>query len=378
MRAKLVATAVLGSLALATGCGQLNVTGSSTPSSLLKQQGHAAPRTSTSTTEAPGFVAYVVPGAKDQDGTLHLRDLSSGADLLLGEYTYAAIIPGPNNVRRVLAISTTGGAAIFTTAGQRIWQGRAPSAATAMISQGSLWLQNGDSAIAVDNQGSVSSTRPLMTPRPVRNAGRPSRKGLVGAAGGGSTVGGWVTAPNGDVINLLYSGVGAAVENVTTGASQPLADYEVVQSAAVGADGMIYALAWSLDQPGATIHLVRLDPGSLQIVSDADTGLAPSSTDSTNVLATASHGVLLLIGQGDAGSAITLHAFAIHTDGSLSSGPALPQNVGLYGTVEPNDQVLLYGGPAQNNVSVLDLNTGTVTPEPSVSAPAGTYIQSVG
>ncbi len=322
----------------------------------------------------PRLVTYVVPGAGTQDGTLGLRDVASGGRRTLGRFICAIVIRGSGGQADVVAESATGRTAIFDASGRTVWTGGTPRNLVAALAGDTIWMQLGQDAVPVGAGGKVATPRRLAA---FHGRAPNWHKGLVGV-GNTSTVGGWAIAPNGHVFAMGYDGYAAGAQDIMSGRSRRLPGYGVLQGAAVGSDGMLYTLAWKLISSTDTVHILRIDPATLRIVSDADTRLRLQRTDNAELLPTAHHGILALVARGDPGQPIQVSVFEADTRGRIGAGPTLPPNIGLAGTVVPNDDLLVYGGPARNKISLVNLDTGRLQPVPRYDGPIGSYVESVG
>jgi len=164
------------------------------------------------------------------------------------------------------------------------------------------------------------------------------------------------------------------VSNLSNGKSVQLSQYGAIHSAGLGGDGSLYLAAV---EPGLKTpeQLVRLDPNSLAVESAACTGWKDHSELSQMMWAPTDTGIVLLVREVPQGSSRwgKVRVWALD-DGGLREFANLPGDVGSRMSLGENESVLLYGGPAANVITRLDLGTGSLSPVPELSTPNGTRV----
>lgn len=126
------------------------------------------------------------------------------------------------------------------------------------------------------------------------------------------------------------------------------------------------------------MSVLQIDPGDLSILGSLSTGLSPAPTDNIETVASSSENVLVYVVQGDSSGPIDSYLWSAAQGGGLTKLVALPANVGLDMSLFGND-VYLYGGPAENQVSELDLTDMSFRQNVGgMSAPTGSYLLAMG
>jgi hypothetical protein len=181
---------------------------------------------------------------------------------------------------------------------------------------------------------------------------------------------------SGDLLALQYTGFAASVDNLTTGKVQSLTGFGALHGGTIGPDGDLYTTAWRPNDPSTAMNVLQIDPTTLKVLNTWSTGLSPRSTLNIEVRASATDNVLIYVVQGGQSVPIVSHLWSA-SDGGLIQFSALPANVGLYLSVIGGD-AYLYGGPARNSVSQLDISSATLTESVSgLSTPDGTFILAI-
>jgi hypothetical protein len=161
--------------------------------------------------------------------------------------------------------------------------------------------------------------------------------------------------------------------NLTTGAIAPLSGFGALSGAALGADGNLYTVAWRPDEPTLPMTVLTIDPTSLSVVASSSLGLASTSNLNIEVQSNDDLNALIFVSQGSATTAIASYLWS-DSAGALKKLVSLPPNVGLY-MQSYSGEVYLYGGPALNQVSTLDLSDDSLTTDvPGLAAPSDTYV----
>ncbi len=171
----------------------------------------------------------------------------------------------------------------------------------------------------------------------------------------------------------------AGIANIATHAARTIPGAGYLQGAVLGPDGDIYTVVWNPNQPERPIHVLRIDPRSLQVVSTFDTGVVPRQNLAADVVLDPNAGVLVYVVQTRSPQADTpQHSYLWRASrAGLQLLTPLPVNVGLF-INDISGNVLLYGGGARNEVSEYNTARHAFTHDvPGLTTPAGTYVQAV-
>jgi hypothetical protein len=193
----------------------------------------------------------------------------------------------------------------------------------------------------------------------------PAEKGI----GGGSTIGAIAPLSSGGPLVAVDNGFNSLVVNLSTGAKANLAGYSSVLSLAVGPDGSVYVAA--LDGRGSTspLDVVELS-SSLAQVASVSTGLEVSNGLLNAQLTWAGSQLALYApttgappvavpNEAATSSGIASNLFSISGDPLNVTAVTLPANLGLYLNSDGAGNVYLYGGPAENVVSEVPLQSAS-------------------
>jgi hypothetical protein len=389
---------VTGTLAI-TACGTIHVSGTSG-----HQSGTAGTESGATSagTSAAMVEAYTVPNANPRaDGSVYAQLVTNGA--LSGRSSFgtgtdvwqvhptspqsvncACLIAYQSDLQRSEFIQLP----TLTKAG---WQVALPGTAqdhTALQSGSALLSQSGAS-VAQATLSAISATGtsqpqvvtpthtyqlPVISPDPVAGVLPRGYKGLATDISPGQ-VSAMIQVPGGDIVALASTGRGAAITDLSSGKSRPLAGYGQLGAAALAPDGQIYALAWRDFDPSFTIKVLRISPSTLAVTRTYDTGVVPGEYRNSVVLPAGSSNAILGLFYGDE-HGITAKLWTV-AGTSMRSMATLPLNIALDASVIGND-LYLFGGPAKNHVSRLTISTGTLTRDvPSLRTPANSWVLAV-
>lgn len=237
-----------------------------------------------------------------------------------------------------------------------------------------VYVQGGDYVLSATGGAAVQAfALPVLKPDPVAGKTPPGYTGLWNGVGVG-TVSALVPTPDGDVVAVTFTGRAAAVTRLKDGATRTLDGYSRTGAGALTAAGLLVTLAWSGVDKSRTIHVVAIDPGTLEIVADVDTGLPATGHLRDRVLSGFGHDAVIGVSHGDDEVGIELDVWTLD-GGTLHPGPKLPIAVGLEIAPAGPSSLYIYDGPARNTVSDLDLSTGALSPDiPGLRSPIGSYL----
>jgi hypothetical protein len=336
-----------------------------------------------------GIEVYAVPAANPRlDGTLYLHSGGSSAttDQLLGQgidaMSVPAVAPGGAAAASIQWYSSSTSTTMLSRPGESSFGLTAANTAagdstvplTSLEAGGIRYVQADSSVIAV-RAGKIVATYPLPVLKPDDSAGKlpPYYKGVYSGAAAG-TVSALVPASSGDILAFTFTGRAAAVTDLITNRTTPLAGYSRLGAAARTETGDIAVVAWKAQEESAHIKLITLDGTDFTVASVLDTGLAATNHLRDVVLPGLGHDAVVAIAHGDETTGVDLKVWTV--DGqTLTAEPALPNNIGL--TIAPADatSIYVYGGPARNTVGQLDLSSGTFGRDvPALRTPVGSYI----
>ena len=204
------------------------------------------------------------------------------------------------------------------------------------------------------------------------------------AGAGSNSLGGPTSAPlvgtvaslildGGSLYALQYTGQAASIDDLTTGKVAYLPGYGGLAGGVLAADGSIYTVGWRVNDPSLPMSVLQIDPTSLSTTSVGTTGLAAATELNVQMQASSTENALLYIVEGSSTGPIDSYIWSVGSSG-LTTLYQLPANVGLYmGDFGPT--VYLFGGPAQNRVSSLNLTNGVLSQDlAGMASPSGTYV----
>lgn len=376
---------VTGTLAI-TACGTIHASGTS-----------AAAPGATSTQAYAGMVeAYAVPNANPRlDGAVDAQLVTNGAVSGRSSFGTATDVwqlhptsPQPVNCACLIAYQSDLGRSEFirlptlATAG---WQVALPGSAqqsTALQFGSTLLAQSGTSvaqaSLAASSPQKMTPARayrlPVISPDPVAGVFPRGYKGLYSGVGVGQ-VSAMIRASGGDIIALASTGRGAAVTDLSSGRSQPLAGYGQLGAAALAPDGQIYALAWRDFEPGFTSRSCGsararwLSPGSTTPASSP--GNSGTRRSCQRAAATQSSACFTVTRRASRQSCGRWPAR------QCAAWRRWPPNIALDASVIGNI-VYLFGGPAKNQVSRLAISTGVLSRDvASLRTPSNSWVLAV-
>jgi hypothetical protein len=377
----LIATAAL-SLILA-GCGE-GVASSSRPAGSHSKDARLG--AATTSAASPSVEVYAVPGSGSADAQIFSQAIGSSASQHLGSGIAADVFPTGGTGEDLAVYRSTGGPGLYSLGG-----GAAPAALSTggvgdsqpgsvlMASGNDVFVQASGQIVELDSSsGSVIATYnlPSLTPDSVAGSVPPYDKALQPSSAVGTVQA--LIESQGDLFALQYTGTAAAIDNLTTGAVQQLSGFGALGGGTLAPDGDIYVLAWRPNDTTVPMSVLQIDPGDLSILGSLSTGLSPAPTDNIETVASPSENVLVYVVQGDSSGPIDSYLWSAAQGGGLTKLVALPANVGLDMSLFGND-VYLYGGPAENQVSELDLTDMSFRQNVGgMSAPTGSYLLAMG
>ena len=376
---------VTGTLVI-TACGAIHASGTSA----------AASGTTAAQASAAMVEAYAVPNANPRlDGAVEAQLVTNGAVSGRSSFGTAADVwqvhptsPQSVNCACLIAYQSGLGRSEFIqlpTLARAGWQVALPGAAqqrTALQFGSTLLAQSGTSvaeaSLAANSPQMMTPTRayrlPVIVPDPVAGVLPRGYKGLYSGVGVGQ-VSAMIRASGGDIIALASTGRGAAITDLSSGRSQPLAGFGQLGAAALAPDGQIYALAWRDFDPGFTIKVLRISPGTLAVTKIYDTGVVPGEFRNSVVLPAGSSNAVIGLFYGDE-HGVTAKLWTVAGTSMRSTG-ILPRNIALDASVIGN-VVYLFGGPAKNQVSRLAIHTGVLSRDvASLRTPSNSWVLAV-
>jgi hypothetical protein len=245
---------------------------------------------------------------------------------------------------------------------------------TSLESRGTWYVQIGDVVVAAQNGAVVAIYKlPELTPDQTAGQFPPGYKGVYTGTGVGA-VSALVPTSDGDVLAFSYTGRAAAVTDLMTSKTVPLAGYSKLGAAARAPLGQLIVLAWSALDESRSIKVLSIDPHTLQPIATADTGITPAGHLRDCVLPGIGHDAVIAIAHGDEAAGVALDLWTVDGN-SVLRGPALPIDSGLEIAPAGSASIYVYNGPAKNTVGKLDLSTGSLASDiPELRAPAGAYV----
>ena len=328
---------------------------------------------------------YVRPAAvPTQDGTLFAHRLGdpAGSDVTLASATDVRFIPATSgavsahlqwySTKATTMTMARPGIAAPLTASDTVQDA---STLTSLDLGGVRYVQLDSSVVALSNGTVVGRyALPVLKPDPTAGQLPAGYKGLFTGTGTGQ-VSALVATPAGHVLAFSSTGLAAAVTDLMTQETVPLTGYGTVGSAVRTQSGGLVALAWRGYQSAYPMQVLTLDGASLRVGGASSTGVTPDSYLRDQLILGAGHDAVLSVARGDEKAGVSLSLWNV--DGArLTAGPSLPINVGLeIAAATSGGGLYVFGGPATNTVSRLDLASGALTRDvPELRAPAGTFV----
>lgn len=353
------------------GCARANSGASATPVGSSSAAGADA-----------ASVLYVTPAAiATQDGTLYTHSVGTPAesDSLVAQGTDATFVSSSGagaaaHLQWFDSGSHSVSFAAFPASEPVDVVANTDSPLTSLVLAGVNYMQVGEEVVA-SSAGKLLASYPLPTLQPDATVGGfpPGYKGVYTGVSVG-TVSALVPTAGGDVLAFTSTGLASSVTDLMTGKNVPVPGYGTFGGAVRTPSGDIAVLAWRGYQAKYNFHVILLDGNTLGVQSSLDTGLAPAGYLRDRMLSVAGHDAVLSIAQGDEVSGVTLSVFSIDA-GRATPLPSLPTGVGVEIAPGPTGSVYVFGGPAMNTVSELDLGTGALTKDlPSLRSPSGTFV----
>jgi len=216
-----------------------------------------------------------------------------------------------------------------------------------------------------------SGAPPPTVPPPTVPPSRALQKGFRNTQ---TTVGALARTPSGTVAAFVSNGSTAAVMDAGSGKIAQLPGYGAFGPAALGDDGLIRVLGWQPAAPESTLRVLTVDPATWTIASAFDTHVGQQQFLQASAVRSGGSVALFVFH----GTPAAVHASGFVLRGSKWSALELPDGIGLAAAPGDGTTALLYGGPARNAVSVVDMVSGVVTRDiPAWRSPAGSYVVAV-
>jgi hypothetical protein len=369
--------------AAAAGLLLTGVSGCARPVRNVPSEAGGAAAAGTATTEI-----YVVPAAaRGQDGTLYTHGVGSPAssDVAIGKGTDVVFVPasaaGGAVGGHLQWFSTSSGSMVFSglgAAGAADVMGNAGTPLTSLDLGNTRYVQTEADVVATSG-GRIVATYPLPVLQPDPDAGQfpVGYKGIYTGVSAG-VVTALVPTAAGHVLAFTSTGLAAAVTDLMTGRTVALRGFGTLGSAGRTSTGQLVVLAWRGNDETYAMRVVMLDMTDLAVVATLSTGLAPTSYLRDRLLIGSGHDAVVSIARGDETAGVSLTLFTVDAN-RLAAGPKLPTNIGLEVAPQTTGRLYVYGGPAKNTVSELDLVTGALTRDvPELRAPTGSYVVGIG
>lgn len=298
----------------------------------------------------------------------------------LGSYTEAHALPGSHSSRPVLVASSVDGtsALLWLSPGggtvlNRVVVAGYLQARASLVHNGVVYFQRGRSVEGITATGQITSYSLPRIPRAPDGgtfAGS-ARKDIVDPSA--VNVQGLAADDSGRLFAVISNTLGAAVVDLNSGKLAALASYSSASGALVGADGSIYSLAWDYTSPAATIHLIRVDAGSLGVTGDWDTGLGTGADETVQVndltLLPSASSTLIFAAATSRPGADEVDVTLWRLDGANIVRVTSLANQGLYSAPGPGDSVYVYGGKGGSTVRRVDIATGAQSVEAPLQSP---------
>jgi hypothetical protein len=181
-----------------------------------------------------------------------------------------------------------------------------------------------------------------------------------------------------ELFALSCTGLAAAVTDTVEGATRSLDGYSWVHAAALGGDGSLYAAVDAAGR-GTPLHILRIDPRTLTIIRDSDTGWSYNEKSSTpsyiggcDFVPTPDGVALVASAVGSDGLPTDTRIWVLESDGMRAV--AAPDGAGRRAGFGADGGVLVYCLPASSAVTRVNLSTASSGVDPRLSAPSGSYV----
>lgn len=251
-----------------------------------------------------------------------------------------------------------------------------------LVDSGTVYVQQAKALLLVEPQANGPSAKaavrrsvPLPSLAPAQPSGAPPSGALQkGIRNTQTTVGALVRTPSGTVAAFVSNGSTAAVMDAGSGKIVELPGYGAFGPAVLGDDGLIRVLGWQPAAPESTLRVLTVDPATWTIASAFDTHVGQQQFLQASAVRSGGSVALFVFH----GTSAALHASGFVLRGSKWSALELPDGIGLAAAPGDGTTALLYGGPARNAVSAVDMVSGVVTRDiPAWRSPAGSYVVAV-
>ncbi|MCW3101440.1 MAG: hypothetical protein JWL77_7058 [Chthonomonadaceae bacterium] len=172
-----------------------------------------------------------------------------------------------------------------------------------------------------------------------------------------TTVAGYAVTTDRAVLAFAWDGAAAQVTRLTDGTTVTISGFSVLGSPVVGRDGYLYVPAW-LSAAGSTVRILQLDAASLKVIRVTDTHITTPGVDSIDLVPAPRHDLVIVVTTGTR----RIQQTVMLLDRGTTRNVHVPAGTGLHAVADTRpDSLLMFGGPARNQVSRLDLLTGMVT-----------------
>lgn len=362
----------------AAGCGQVTAS---------QRANHSRSSAQLTLASAPTEIYYVPSKVKHQDGTLyqHRTGTAAAADVRVGLADDPLVVPATAPGRSVtahlqfysshMAMEAMKTSSAVTAATEAV---SSPDAPLTSLDIGSFtYVQAGQSVIAM-SAGRVVRSYPLPVLHLDHSAGNLPKgyKGLFLGTGVGEVTA-LVPAASGHVLAFTATGFAAAVTDLTTGHTVLLKGYGSLGSAVRTSNGQLLVLAWRANEKSFPMRVLRLNGSSYRVVSALNTALRPVNYLQDQMIIGAGPDAVVSVARGtqQAGvTRVTMNLFSV-SGGHLAAGPRLPVNIGLTTALAGKGSLYVFGGPAKNKVSILNLAAGSLQRDvTTMRTKAGSYV----
>jgi hypothetical protein len=190
-----------------------------------------------------------------------------------------------------------------------------------------------------------------------------------------TTVAGYAVTTGRAVLAFASDGAAAQVTRLADGTTVAIPGFSVLGPPVVGRDGCLYVPAWRPSAAGSTVHVLQIDAASLRVIQTTDTHITSTGVDSIDLVPVPRRDLVIVVTTGT--KLIQQTVMLLDRGGTRSVH--VPPDTGLHAVADTRpDSLLMFGGPARNTVSRLDLRTGILTRNiADLRATPGSYLMAL-
>lgn len=331
-------------------------------------------------------VVYVDPSLTDSSGNTPLFLARPGDEEAANDFSFATSVEVRQlDTNLLVATNAIGESALITPSDDSPVVVNLPFDPGSPVARiGANYYGTQDDAIVVLGPSGERSSHQI----PIPEAGELTIDGAIPKGAGRASMpiaAAFASDSSGGVFAVVTNGVNSVVSTLDGRHRFELDGLGAINGAVTGPNGHIYILGRDGRTSGAPFTIVDFDPANLS-AKEHDTGILPTSGHIASIsLVTAGNKVVAYASQFSVGpeelsragsSSFPQHSkIAVLENGNIESR-TLPDNSGLSVVSAPEGLLYIFGGPAQNRVTVWDIVSSDVR-DVINGSPPDTYIVGV-